>query len=114
MVDTLPSTHQPDDGPELDQEPNIIEAKFGDGYSQRIGEGLNNIKRKIPLNWTHIPQTFAIELDDFCRDHSAGQAFYWTPNGGSQMKWKVVRYKRKIRGAGWGSFSMEIEQVFDP
>lgn len=110
---TLPSSPKPDDEPEMTSEIKLYKAEFG-GYTQRIGQGVNNVRRSITLNWTNILESEATTLETFCNQHTAGQAFYWTPNGMSLMKWSLVRFRRKIRGAGFSGFTMEIQQEFDP
>ena len=110
---TLPSTPLPDDEPDLNSDIKLYKAEFA-GYSQRIGAGINNVTRTITLTWSNILVSEANTLDAFCVAHSGGQVFYWTPVGMSQMKWSLSKYRRKIRGAGFAAFSMDLRQEYDP
>lgn len=55
----------------------VREVQFGDGYKQRVGDGLNSESQSWPLtfvgNWQRIN-----EIRNFFRRHAGYKAFKWT------------------------------------
>lgn len=51
-MDIFPSEFpQPDKGVELIQTENIVKINFGDGYEQRVTQGINSKKQILNLKW---------------------------------------------------------------
>jgi len=61
--------------------PRVITAQFGDGYSQRIGDGINRIVREWSLSFNSRSIAQAQEIVAFLEARSGVQAFVWTPPG---------------------------------
>lgn len=64
-------------------EPRVLKAQFGDGYSQRAGDGLNTRRRTYELTWETLIRTEIDDIVGFFEALQDGEAFYWTPNDGS-------------------------------
>jgi len=57
----------------------IFAAQFGDGYSQRTPNGINNISREWSLNWVNRPYAHCEDILDFFEARKGSEAFLWTP-----------------------------------
>ena len=63
----------------------FFEAKFGDGYKQKVGQGLNNESETWDLEFTgKKEEIFAIR--QFLREHNGVIPFEWTPRGETEPK----------------------------
>ena len=53
----------PDKGLTRTKNPKVLVADFGDGYEQRIADGINSLKEEISLNFATRPKAI---IDDVC------------------------------------------------
>ncbi len=60
----------------------IIEARFGDGYSQRARDGLNSVSRAWKLQWVNEDQAIAEAIDDFLTERGNVEPFYYIDTTG--------------------------------
>jgi phage-related protein len=74
----------------------VLTAAFGDGYSQRSSDGINNINMEWQLSFINQPLAIADAIEIFLRTAGIGgnnsqyagvQYFLWTPIG------EVTQYK---------------------
>lgn len=63
--------------PELEEAPQLLTAKFGDGYSQSAPDGLNHIRQRWSLSWNAEDTATAKAIRDFLRERGGWQPFYW-------------------------------------
>lgn len=111
-------SYAPDKSPELEEKPNVTPLKFGDGYEQRIGEGINLIKGVWNLTFNNRSQADATAIRDFFRARvSPGtgmESFDWTPPDESTAIKVVCRsWKRTRVNAAYASVSATFEQVIE-
>lgn len=66
-------------------EANVLEAGFGDGYTQRAANGINSLKDIWNLNG-NIDSTSADTLIAFFEARKGSESFGWTPPGESVEK----------------------------
>ncbi len=66
----------------LNVRPRVLSAQFGDGYEQRIADGINNMPRSWSLTFTN-PLPISIEIDNFLNARKGYEAFDWTPPDGA-------------------------------
>ena len=89
-------------------------AQFGDGYSQRVREGLNNTRDIWNIEWTGLDEN---QKDFIClildREGSWG-LFNWTAFGDTEeKKWSVVgEYNLSTRGGQVYAISCVLMQEF--
>lgn len=74
----------PSKGFASDYKPRTLEAKFGDGYSQRVPDGINTNLAKWSLQFRNISLTTSDEIIAFLDARKGTEAFTWTPPGKSQ------------------------------
>ncbi len=104
MTDTF--TWTPDYGVIRTRYPRAREAKFGDGYAQRIGDGLNTDLSMWKLNFSSRTAAEIKAIDAFLRDKAGVTAFYggfdddqyfeitkevFGQGDGSRTEWQLAR-----------------------
>jgi phage-related protein len=93
-------------------EPKVLTSKFGDGYEQRVGDGINITPEEWSLNFTN---TAAIinEIYEFLKAKKSVDSFTWTPAGFSEITVVCRSWSRPVISYGIGSLSAKFEQVFE-
>ncbi len=62
-------------------EPNVSRYAFGDGYTQRVANGINNMPENWNPVWDYLTVAQRDEMVVFLKDHGGVTAFEWTPPG---------------------------------
>jgi phage-related protein len=66
--------------------PRVKIIKFGDGYEQRIKDGINNDLRSYNVTFVGLSEDISL-IDDFLSRHNAVKAFLWRePNTHKTIK----------------------------
>ena len=113
MADTFPSI-----APSYSSSPGtdfrILEATFGDGYSQRAADGLNSTKITWNLIWEVRTDADIAIINDFLVDKLGFEHFLWTAPNDTERKWicKSINGPTPVT-AGYATLSTEFEEVFD-
>lgn len=96
-------------------EPKRKVAQFGNGYSQRAPDGLNN----NPQMWNvaFLGRSYSAEIDlidAFLAALNGTDYFLWTPpRGGSQIKVICPKWSRRPTKGPYDDLTATFEQVFD-
>jgi len=99
-------------------QPRIREISYGDGYAQRISDGINNFKESWSLSFTNRTISDVNTMSAFLTARNGVESFTWTPPG------EVVAYKVICRSwdtdtivndgtIGFGSLTATFERVYD-
>lgn len=105
-------TWTPTFGSEVATKPRVNLVQFGDGYEQRIGDGINT----MPRTWTlvfNVDGSVGDAIDAFLRGQAGLTAFDWTPPTGAAGKWKCGEWKRVVGEKGVQSVSATFVEVFE-
>lgn len=71
--------------------PRVFSATFGDGYSQRVSDGINNIDYSWTLNFSSISVATAAEITTFLASKKGATSFTWnTTPGDNATEVKVI------------------------
>jgi phage-related protein len=90
----------------------ILKTNFGDGYSQRAGDGINT----TPDSWTVEFRSTSGNIGSIVTilETKAGHTYFtWTPPGGSEQKWVCSEWTYALLGKSTYSLSATFEEVFD-
>jgi phage-related protein len=99
----------------LDEEPRVLGAKFGDGYEQRLPDGINNMPQAWDLNFEQVDNAIADDITNFLRARAGWEAFDWTPKWGTvAIRVKCPKWSRSPDGEALSRISARFEQVFEP
>lgn len=104
--------YQPEYATNVDVTPKVRKAQFGDGYVQRVADGINNLPRK--WNLTFMLQTSDMDVvENFLKSTKGTTNFTWTPPRGDSGKWCVEQnWNRSVANFGYETLSVVFEEDF--
>lgn len=95
-------------------QPRVLLAEFGDGYTQRAGDGLNTMGKTYELSLRHLTQPEYAYVIAFFERTGGYRAFLWTEPGATvARKWIVQRWRTTDIAPGIFDISASFMQVFD-
>ncbi|MEQ1969112.1 phage tail protein [Xenorhabdus nematophila] len=101
---------RPQDNYEVTHEPRVKVIKFGDGYEQRIKDGINNQLKRYQLNFIEKMET-GKAIDEFLRARGAVESFTWLTSDDNQLRTFVCRSWTVNRQRVMWSVSCLFEEV---
>ena len=105
----------PDLGANDDRRFRTQEVSFGDGYSQRARDGINNRDSTVTLNWSLIEPEEADAICVFLDRHGGTDAFlYQRVDEPGPRKWICKQYSRRTVRKVLRAVSATLTEVFDP
>lgn len=115
----MPSTFTPPVAPAypLNKQTDVraLIAPYGDGYTQRVADGINYIVEKITLQWDNLSIANADTIENFIRPLLKITYFNYTlPGEGSAKKFVCQEMTRRKNSYGNDAINLTLEQVFDP
>lgn len=81
-------TWTPDYSPQSEEEPRVLSQSYGDGYTQRMGDGINRLLPSWSLTFTRSKAEYDA-IVAFLRARGGVEAFTFTPPGEATAR-KVV------------------------
>lgn len=92
----------------------IIQAQFGDGYSQRAADGLNPVMDKPRLTWSGLTTADADTIEAFFEARGGHEAFLYTlPREVTAKLWICKTWTRNYPEPNFDTINASFEQVFD-
>jgi phage-related protein len=92
--------------------PRVREAGFGDGYHQRVGDGIHSSAAVWRLIFANRTDTEADTVDNFLIARNGVEAFDWTDPYGYAAKWICKSWSRQAHGGGIASINATFLEVF--
>lgn len=83
--------------------PRLLQAQFGDGYSQRIPDGINSMIRTWSLSFNNRDSTEIDSIESFLRATKGSLSFDWTDPDGYTAKWTCKQEMTRTDKAGGNS-----------
>lgn len=114
MNETLPIEPSYGSSPNTTYTVNSI--AFGDGYTQRVIQGLNSNRRTWSLRWSNLDNADIVRLAAFLNATKGATHFLWTATGDTTpSKWIVseMRGPDYLEGGRIANLSATIVEVFD-
>lgn len=105
-------TWQPSFNVSVTEEPRTLNAAFGDGYEQRVADGINTTKKIWNLQFNNRLLAEANAIVAFLRARGAVESFTWTDPDGDTLKYICRNWPRSFYGLIAVSFTLTFEQVF--
>ncbi|MGE0256805.1 MAG: phage tail protein [Alphaproteobacteria bacterium] len=85
----------------------VLRAGFGDGYSQRAGDGLNCVISSWSVVWNALAPEEADYIDGFLTARGGHESFSWTAPGEDEARlWTCEAWSRAPQRAGGSRASM--------
>jgi phage-related protein len=104
----------PSYGSEVTDEYRTLVAQFGGAYKQEAPDGINPVRDVWRLVFDNITRTDGEAIRDFLRG-KCGQAFTWTPPGGTEAKYKLRgEVSMPFTGGSTVSLTFVLERHFGP
>jgi len=105
-------TWQPLNGATPEYQPRVMVASFGDGYQQRVADGINN----MPQVWQNLTfrgtAAYVNEILDFLIARGGVDSFTWTPSGFDEITVFCPSWSRPVISNGIGELTCSFIQVF--
>ena len=96
---------------QVNKKPRVRKAAFGDGYEQRVPDGINTIKRVWSLRFTKSSADIAA-VDAFLSEHGGTTSFDWTPPRGAAGKWICDEWNEGLDGFNKDTITATFTEVF--
>lgn len=94
----------------------FLDVSFGDGYSQRAGDGLNTKTTNPQLTWSALKLTQIDAIEAFFEARNGYEPFYYTlPDEGSARKFIIDKgnWTRTYLGPNQFRLQATFKEVFD-
>jgi len=102
----------PDFGFAEKSKPRVIKHQFGDGYSQRLSDGINVDLKQFDLTFNNLPTTDMTTIKDFLEARGGWEQFDWTPPDGVLGKYHCPTWGRsKVDAGTWNMSAIFVEVV---
>jgi len=102
---------EPTYGAQVKKAPKVRLSVFGDGYQQRVGDGINRTARVWTLNF--VGDKSAIDaIDLFLATEDGITSFTWTPPTGAVGKWLCSEWNNAIIEYNHWTLNATFSEVF--
>lgn len=103
-------TWSPAPGAAQQKTPKVRTSQFGDGYQQRVGDGINTISRAWTLTFRRLTADVDA-IDAFLTARAGVESFDWTPPSGSVGKWICKSWSQGIPAMQLQEINATFEEV---
>lgn len=107
-------SYAPSFPPRVSHAPRILAMKFGDGYEQRAGDGINTDPERWDLIFENEPPADADAIESFLKTQAGRLPFDWTSPSGLAAKFLCKTWQRAKVGPQVYTITAAFEQTFDP
>jgi phage-related protein len=91
----------------------VVQAKFGDGYTQTAAEGINNRSESWPLTFRGTKEYIGA-IRSFLDWHGGYKSFFYTPPGGDPGLYMAPKYSPVVHAGERYDITVTFQQVFRP
>lgn len=93
--------------------PRVLLAQFGDGYEQRVADGINTNPEMWDVQFATRRDDEADQIDNFLKSRGGVEAFDWVTPFGLSGKFVCRDWQRTKTGPLLSTISAKFEQVFE-
>jgi len=102
-------------GTQVQDKPNIIENTFGDGYVQRILNGINFMSGTCTLTWGQIRNTDWQTIVTFMQGQLVTPFLWQLPDESSPRQWVAASWTKAYGTSTWvQNAQLTLKQDFTP
>jgi len=99
----------------VDVTPRVLEASFGDGYSQRTQDGLNAQQDEATWVWALCTPAEFEEMRSFFSERGGHKPFFYTqPDDAAPKKFICSQWTKAFDSGMTRAMTAKFKQVFDP
>lgn len=107
-------TWKPAPGAKQTVKPRILTAQYGDGYEQRVQDGLNTMPRTWSVSFSGSV-SYIDAIDTFLKALNGAMAFSWTPPRGAAGRFVCdAQWDRVTVDRATDTLSATFREVFEP
>lgn len=106
-------TTAPDFGIQLSVKPRVLTAQFGDGYMQRVGDGINIAGESWSLTFSARTASERDTILNFLKARNGIESFDWTSPSGTVGKFICPEWSYTPVNAAANSITASFQQVFE-
>ena len=106
-------SYTPDNSAQVAVKPRVLTSKFGDGYEQRTGDGINIRPREWRLTFNTRSDAEIAPIVSFLESQNGIYNFDWTPPSGSAGKWVCEQWQQTVVRYGINDLSANFREVFE-
>lgn len=88
----------------------VLKAQFGDGYAQRVADGINTQPRTWALSFSKT-QTDIEDILTFLQTEGGVTSFTWQPPRGLSGQWICEEWSNSVND-GYDSLTVQFMEVF--
>ena len=115
MADTFNPVPKPSPGSTFEREYRAQVAQYGDGYEQRVADGIQTRRLKGTLEWPVLGETERDTLVAWFDAHPSWVSWLWTIPGESTPRlWRVETISENTTGPRRRALTVSIVEVLDP
>lgn len=103
----------PDQGLTQNTKVNMRSFQYGDGYTQEVADGINNVASDYNVSFTNRTQATIQSIDDFLIAQ-AGAPFTWVNPRGVTIRVKCKQWTPNYQVSTSCSLSATLTQSFEP
>ena len=108
-------TYTPDFGAAVAYKPRVRVAQFGDGYQQRVADGINTGTDSWNLTFAVRTDTEAGNILAFLEARAGVEAFDWTPPGSATAIRAICReWNRTFDRHQQNTITARFDRVYEP
>lgn len=108
-------THTPDFGAQAAYKPRVRKSQFGDGYEQRMADGINSRPQSWSLQFANRDDSTTASILSFLETRNGVEAFDWTPpNEGTAIKVVCREWTKTVIKNNLNNVAATFDQVFEP
>ena len=120
FTDLTSTVRRPDKGFNRQSEPKIFKAEFGDGYEQRLANGINNLAESYSLSFSNRTKEEIDDITAFFANKGAVTAFTFTipdsnDGGSGETAVKVIcdSWSQSYRFGDFYSCTAQFRRVYE-
>lgn len=92
----------------------ILKANFGDGYSQRVGDGLNTEEETFDLTWNNLTHTQFQRLSNYISARKGFRSFLWqSPMDGGHKPYICESFNTQVVSYRIYTITAKFTRVYD-
>ncbi|WP_213778879.1 phage tail protein [Caballeronia sp. dw_276] len=91
----------------------VRKAQFGDGYEQKVADGINNRRSSFNLQFVNDAATISAILA-FLDAHAGATAFLWTPLLRQELLFTCETYSEPVKNGTVYTITATFDQTFAP
>lgn len=102
--------YQPLNAAQVSNSPRVLAARFGDGYEQRVADGINTNLQNWNLSFSDTKTNIDL-IEAFLSSKGGVDSFTWTPSGFAEIHVICREWARNVISKNVNSLSCTFQQV---